>query len=161
MLFFSAKIMSTNERENVVSNKTWGELENFKLNFSSEELKSRFQKFTEDLKSKNRGEIASYDNKTLLINNTNEFWRFLRKSYLNTRAYNESSLYAKGIGDKEEWLNPKMWIQSIDEFVSKGIKLNFLGHTILSLQGLHSENFDNLTDDLKKKKTQDSHNLFC
>jgi len=45
-----------------------------------------------------------------------------------------------------------MWIESIDQFVSKGIKLNFLGHTILSLQGLHSENFENLSNDLNIEK---------
>jgi len=151
--FYSAKIMSTNEREKNTTDEKIKKLEtSIAKTFDLKESKS-ILKFTEDMKSKHRGEIASYDKKTLLIINTKEFWRFLRKSNLNPRAYNEQSLYAKGIGDREEeYINPKMWIQSIDQFVGKGIKLNFLGHTTLSTRGLHSEDLNQLLLDLKETK---------
>jgi len=45
-----------------------------------------------------------------------------------------------------------MWIQSFDQYINKGIELNFLGHTTLSINRLHSENFDELVDELKPKK---------
>jgi len=121
---------------------------------SSPQERDSIEKFTEDMKSKQQGEIASYSKKTLLIINTKEFWRFLRKSYINTTAYSESSLYAEGIGNREETINPKMWIQSIDDFVSKGIKLNILGHTTLSTRGLHSEDFTSLEKDLTREKLE-------
>jgi len=157
MFFYSAKILSTNlaiskNGLDEVINKMGKITENLDHNLA-EDIKQTINRYTEDMKSKHQGEIASFSKKTLLIIKTNEFWRFLRKSFLNPSAYSQSSLYAEGISNSEpdEVLNPKLWIQCLDHFISNGIKLNFLGHSILSTRGLHSENFTDLSKQLGKK----------